>query len=222
MFDAFWQIVRKELLGAFRQQSDILNPIWFFVIVVTLFPLGIGTDPALLARIAPGIIWVAALLAALLSFERLFKDDYIDGSLEQMMLAPHPLAWLVSAKVFSHWLLTGLPILFVSPLLAIFLSLPMETYFALFLTLLIGTPILSLLGAIGVALTVGLRKGGVLLSLIMLPLSIPILIFSTMAIDAAAFGQSYIGMLALLAAMLVGAITLAPFAIAASLRVSVS
>ena len=222
MFDAFRQVVRKELLGAFRQQSDILNPVWFFVIVVTLFPLGIGTEPTLLARIAPGIIWVAALLAALLSFERLFKDDYIDGSLEQMMLAPYPLAWLVSAKVFAHWLLTGLPILFVSPLLAVFLSMQMDTFMALFLTLLIGTPILSLLGAIGVALTIGLRKGGVLLSLIMLPLSIPILIFSTMAIDAATYGQSYIGMLALLGAMLVGAVTLAPFAIAASLRVSVS
>ena len=222
MFDAFRQVVRKELLGAFRQQSDILNPVWFFVIVVTLFPLGIGTEPTLLARIAPGIIWVAALLAALLSFERLFKDDYIAGSLEQMMLAPYPLAWLVSAKVFAHWLLTGLPILFVSPLLAVFLSMQMDTFMALFLTLLIGTPILSLLGAIGVALTIGLRKGGVLLSLIMLPLSIPILIFSTMAIDAATYGQSYIGMLALLGAMLVGAVTLAPFAIAASLRVSVS
>lgn len=222
MFDAFWQIIRKDLLGAFRQQSDIFNPVWFFVIVVTLFPLSIGTDPILLARIAPGIIWVAALLAALLSFERLFKDDYIDGSLEQMMLAPHSLAWLVSAKVFAHWLLTGLPILLVSPLLAVLLSLQIETYIALFLTLLIGTPILSLLGAIGVALTVGLRKGGVLLSLIMLPLSIPILIFSTMAINAAAFGNSYVGLLALLGAMLVGAMTLAPFAIAASLRVSVS
>lgn len=222
MFDAFWQIVRKDLLGAFRQQSDILNPIWFFVIVVTLFPLGIGTDPVLLARIAPGIIWVAALLAALLSFERLFKDDYIDGSLEQMMLSPYPLTWLVIAKIFAHWLLTGLPILLVSPLLAIFLSLEINTFYALFLTLLIGTPILSLLGAIGVALTVGLRKGGVLLSLIMLPLSIPILIFSTMAIDAASFGQSYVGLLMLLSAMLVAAITLAPFAIAASLRVSVS
>ena len=222
MFDAFMQVVKKDLKGAFRQQSDILNPVWFFIIVVTLFPLGIGTDPALLKRIAPGIIWVAALLAALLSFERLFKDDFIDGSLEQLMLAPHPLAWLVSAKVFAHWLLTGLPILFVSPLLAIFLALDPTTYVALFLTLLIGTPILSLLGAVGVALTVGLRKGGILLSLIMLPLSIPILIFSTMAIDAASYGQSYLGLLALLGAMLIGAITLAPFAIAASLRVSVS
>ena len=222
MFNAFVQVVRKDLLGAFRQQSELLNPVWFFIIVVTLFPLGIGTDPTLLSRIAPGIIWVAALLAALLSFERLFKDDFIDGSLEQMMISPHSLTWLVSAKVFAHWLLTGLPILLVSPLLAVFLSLQMKTFCALFLTLLIGTPILSLLGAIGVALTIGLRKGGVLLSLIMLPLSIPILIFSTMAIDAAAFGQSYIGMIALLGAMLVAAMTLAPYAIAASLRVSVS
>lgn len=222
MFNAFSQVVTKELKGAFRRRSDILNPIWFFIIVVTLFPLGIGSDPALLRRIAPGIIWVAALLAALLSFERLFKDDFIDGSLEQLMISAYPLPWLVSAKVFAHWLLTGLPILLVSPILAIFLSLDIKTYFALFFTLLIGTPILSLLGAIGVALTVGLRKGGILLSLIMLPLSIPILIFSTMAIDAASYGQSYIGLLALLGAMLVASITLAPFAIAASLRVSIS
>ncbi|HEY5715459.1 MAG TPA: heme exporter protein CcmB [Psychromonas sp.] len=222
MFNAFFQVIAKELRGAFRHRSDILNPVWFFIIVVTLFPLGIGSDPALLQRIAPGIIWVAALLAALLSFERLFKDDYIDGSLEQLMLAPFPLAWLVSAKVLAHWLLTGLPVLLVSPLLAAFLALDLDTYFALFLTLLIGTPILSLLGAIGVALTVGLRKGGILLSLIMLPLCIPILIFSTMAVDAASYGQSYIGLLALLGAMLIAAITLAPFAIAASLRVSVS
>jgi len=222
MFEAFYQVVAKELKGAFRKQSDILNPVWFFVIVVTLFPLAIGTDPALLKRIAPGIIWVAALLAALLSFERLFKDDFIDGTLEQLMLAPYPLAWLVSAKVFAHWLLTGLPVLLISPLLAIFLALDLTTYWALFLTLLIGTPILSLLGAIGVALTVGLRKGGILLSLIMLPLSIPILIFSTMAIDAASYGNSYLGLLALLGAMLITSVTLAPFAIAASLRVSVS
>ena len=222
MSSVFVQVVSKELKGAFRRQSDILNPMWFFIIVVTLFPLAIGTDPTLLARIAPGIIWVAALLAALLSFERLFKDDFIDGSLEQLMLMPHPLAWLVTAKVLAHWLLTGLPILFISPLLGVFLAMELNTYFALFLTLLIGTPILSLLGAIGVSLTVGLRKGGILLSLIMLPLSIPILIFSTMAIDAASYGQSYLGLLALLGAMLIASIALAPFAIAASLRVSVS
>lgn len=222
MFDAFLEVTKKELRGAFRRPSDILNPIWFFILVVSLFPLGISSEPVLLKRIAPGIVWIATLLAALLSFERLFKDDFIDGSLEQLMIAPYPLAWLVCAKVFAHWLLTGLPILLISPLLAVFLSLEIDTYLALFLTLLLGTPILSLIGAIGVALTVALRKGSVLLSLIMLPLSIPILIFSTMAIDAAAYGQSYTGLLALLAAMLVAAITLAPFAIAASLRVSVS
>lgn len=222
MINVFKEVVNKELKGAFRHQSNILNPIWFFIIVVTLFPLAVGSDPTLLKRIAPGVIWVAALLAALLSFERLFKDDFIDGSLEQLMLTPYPLAWLAAAKVFAHWLLTGLPILLISPLLAIFLSLTMDTYLAVFLTLLIGTPILSLLGAIGVALTVGLRKGGILLSLIVLPLSIPILIFSTMAIDAAAYGQSYLGLLALLGAMLVASITLAPFAIAAALRVSIA
>lgn len=222
MFNIFAQVIRNELISAFRQLSSILNPLWFFVIVVTLFPLGIGTEPSLLARIAPGVIWVAALLAALLSFERLFKDDFMDGSLEQMMLSPFPLTWLVSAKVFAHWLLTGLPILLISPLLAVFLSLQFDAFIALFLTLLIGTPVLSLLGAIGVALTIGLRKGSVLLSLIMLPLSIPILIFSTLAVDAAAFGQPYIGMLALLGAMLVAAMTLAPFATAAALRVSLS
>jgi len=222
MFNAFLHVLRKDLVGAVRHPSQILNPIWFFIIVVTLFPLGVGTEPALLARIAPGIIWVAAMLAALLSFERLFKDDYIDGSLEQLMLAPYSLTWLVGAKLLAHWLLTGLPILVISPLLAVFLSLKVDTFIALFLTLLLGTPILSLLGAIGVALTIGLRKNSVLLSLIMLPLSIPILIFSTIAIDAAAFAQPYLGMLALLAAMLVAAITLAPFAVAASLRVSVS
>ncbi|AGH82029.1 heme exporter protein CcmB [Psychromonas sp. CNPT3] len=222
MFNAFYQVLQKEIISAFRHPSEILNPVWFFVIVVTLFPLAIGTDPNLLARIAPGIIWVAALLAALLSFERLFKDDFVDGTLEQLMLTPYPLAWLISAKILAHWLLTGAPLLLISPLLALFLGLDIKTYWALFLTLLIGTPILSLLGSIGVALTVGLRKGGILLSLIMLPLSIPILIFATMAIDAAVVGQPYIGLLALLGAMLVTSITLAPFAIAASLRVSLS
>ncbi len=222
MFNAFMLVVRRELVAAYRRRSDILNPLWFFIIVITLFPLGIGPEPNLLARIAPGIIWVAALLSSLLSLERLFKDDFIDGSLEQLMLAPYPLGLLVTAKVLAHWLLTGLPIILISPLLAVLLSLDMNTYLATLATLAIGTPVLSFLGGIGVALTVGLRKGGVLLSLIMLPLSIPVLIFSTMAIDAAGFGQPYIGFVAILGAMLVGALTLAPFAIAASLRVSVS
>ncbi len=193
----------------------------FFIIVITLFPLGVGPEPNLLARIAPGIVWVAALLAALLSLERLFRDDFVDGSLEQMLMMPTPLPVLAFAKMVAHWVLTGVPLLLISPLLAILLSLDWQTWQAVVLTLLIGTPTLSFLGAIGVALTVGLRKGGVLLSLLILPLYIPVLIFATSAIDAASLGMAFNGQLALMGAMLVGSATLAPFAVAASLRISV-
>lgn len=193
-----------------------------FIIVITLFPLAVGPEPKLLARIAPGIVWVAALLAALLSMERLFRDDFADGSLEQMMLMPTPLPVLAFAKVIAHWLLTGLPLIIISPLLAILLSFDWSTWLAVVLTLLLGTPTLSFVGAIGVALTVGLRKGGVLLSLLILPLYIPVLIFATSAIDAASLGMAYNGQLALMGAMLVGSATMAPFAIAASLRISVN
>ena len=179
MLNTLMQIIRRELLIAYRRQADIFNPLWFFIIVITLFPLGIGPEPNLLARIAPGIIWVAALLAALLSMERLFRDDYLDGSLEQMLLMPTPLSVAAFAKMIAHWLLTGLPLILISPLLAILLSLNLHTWIAVLLTLLIGTPTLSFLGAIGMALTVGLRKGGVLLSLLILPLYIPVLIFAT-------------------------------------------
>ncbi|MGL4766267.1 MAG: heme exporter protein CcmB [Aeromonas sp.] len=222
MLRAVLHLIRRELLIALRQRSDILNPLWFFLIVITLFPLGIGPEPKLLARIAPGIIWVAALLAAMLSLERLFRDDFSDGSLEQMMLMPHPLGLLALAKVVAHWLLTGLPLLLSSPLIAILLSLDMQSYLAVVATLALGTPVLSLLGAIGVALTVGLRKGGVLLSLLILPLYIPVLIFATSAIDAAGMGLPYGGQLAILAAMLVGALTLTPLAVSAALRVSLN
>ncbi|MFQ2189401.1 heme exporter protein CcmB [Aeromonas jandaei] len=222
MLRAVLHLIRRELLIALRQRSDILNPLWFFLIVITLFPLGIGPEPKLLARIAPGIIWVAALLAAMLSLERLFRDDFSDGSLEQMMLMPHPLGLLALAKVVAHWLLTGLPLLLISPLIAILLSLDMQSYLAVVATLALGTPVLSLIGAIGVALTVGLRKGGVLLSLLILPLYIPVLIFATSAIDAAGMGLPYGGQLAILAAMLVGALTLTPLAVSAALRVSLN
>lgn len=222
MLNAISQVIRRELLIAFRRQADVFNPLWFFIIVITLFPLGIGPEPNLLARIAPGIVWVAALLAALLSLERLFRDDYADGSLEQMMLMPTPLSVLALAKMLAHWLLTGVPLLIISPLLAILLSLDWATWKAVVLTLLIGTPTLSFLGAIGVALTVGLRKGGVLLSLLILPLYIPVLIFATSAIDAASLGMPYDGQLALMGAMLVASATLSPFAVAASLRISVN
>lgn len=222
MLNTLIQIIRRELLIAYRRQADIFNPLWFFIIVITLFPLGVGPEPNLLARIAPGIIWVAALLAALLSMERLFRDDYLDGSLEQMLLMPSPLSVAAFAKMIAHWLLTGLPLILISPLLAILLSLNWHTWIAVLLTLLIGTPTLSFLGAIGMALTVGLRKGGVLLSLLILPLYIPVLIFATSAIEAASLGMAYDGQLAIMGAMLVGSLTLAPFAVAASLRISVN
>ncbi|WP_375057652.1 heme exporter protein CcmB [Zobellella sp. DQSA1] len=218
----FTGVVRRELVSALRRRADILNPLWFFIIVITLFPLGIGPEPALLARIAPGIVWVAALLSSLLALERLFRDDFIDGTLEQLMLMPCPLGVLALAKVLAHWLLTGLPLLLLSPLVAVLLSLDLAGFLGVFWTLLLGTPILSLLGAIGVALTVGIGKGGVLLSLLTLPLYIPVLIFATSAIEAATMGVAYNGQLAILGAMLAGSITLAPFAIAAALRVSVN
>ena len=217
----FWHIIKRELQIAMRKQAEILNPLWFFLIVITLFPLVIGPDPELLSRIAPGVAWVAALLSALLSFERLFRDDYIDGSLEQLMLTSQPLVLTALAKVLAHWLLTGLPLILLSPIAALLLSLEIPIWWALVLTLLLGTPVLSCLGAIGVALTVGLRKGGVLLSLLVVPLFIPVLIFSASVLDAAGLSLPYNGQLAILGAILAGVMTLSPFAIAAALRISV-
>ncbi len=216
----FTQIIKRELKIAFRKQAEILNPLWFFLIILTLFPLVIGPDPKLLAKIAPGIAWVAALLSALLSFERLFRDDFVDGSLEQLLLTSQPLAMTALAKVIAHWLLTGLPLILLSPIAGLLLSLELHIWWALVLTLLLGTPTLSCLGAIGVALTVGLRKGGVLLSLLVLPLFIPVLIFSASVLDAATLNLSYNGQLAILGAIFVSVATLAPFAISMALRVS--
>ncbi|MDP8163308.1 heme exporter protein CcmB [Pasteurella skyensis] len=216
----FSQVIKRELQIAMRKQAEILNPLWFFLIVLTLFPLAVGSDLILLSKIAAGIVWVAALLSALLSFERLFRDDFIDGSLEQIMLLSQSLPFIVLAKVIAHWLLTGLPLILLSPIAALLLSLEMNVWWALVLTLLLGTPILSCIGAIGVALTVGLRKGGVLLSLLVLPLFIPVLIFSASVLDAASLQLPYNGQLAILGALLVIAITLSPFAIATALRIS--
>ena len=216
----FLEIIKRELRIAMRKQAEILNPLWFFLIVITLFPLVVGPDPNLLGKIAGGVAWVAALLSALLSFERLFRDDFVDGSLEQLMLMAQPLAITALAKVIAHWLLTGVPLILLSPIAALLLSLEMSIWWALALTLLLGTPILSCLGAIGVALTVGLRKGGVLLSLIILPLFIPVLIFSASVLDAATLNLPYHGQLAILGAILAAALTFSPFAIAAALRIS--
>jgi heme exporter protein B len=190
--------------------------------IVTLFPLGISPEPSLLSRIAPGVIWIAALLAALFSLESLFRSDFDDGALEQMLLSPHPLSVLVLAKVLAHWLVSGLPMLMLAPLLGMFMAMSGKAITALEMTLAIGTPLLSLIGAIGVALTVGLRRGGVLLTLLIMPQYIPVLIFATNAVTAAAAGMPIDGQLYFLASLLALALTLSPFAIAAALRISVS
>ncbi|BEU02727.1 heme exporter protein B [Agarivorans sp. OAG1] len=219
---AFTTVVKRELLAAFRQKSDVLNPLWFILIVITLFPIAVGPEPLLLAKIAPGILWVAALLSSLLSLERLFRDDFADGSLEQMLMSGSSLALIALAKIVAHWLITGVPILLLSPLLAVLLSLEWQSFQATFYTLVLGTPVLSLIGSVGVALTVGLRKGGVLLSLLVLPLYIPVLIFATSAIEAASLSLPYAGHLAIMGAISLLALTLAPFATAAALRVSIN
>lgn len=210
-----------ELRLAWRRGADILNPLWFFLIVITLFPFSVGPESALLAQIAPGVIWVAALLAALLVMDRLFRDDLLDGSLEQQLLLPTPLSGVVMAKVLAHWMMTGLPLLLVSPLAALLLGMNAHSAGVLFLTLLLGTPTLSFIGSVGAALTVGLKRGGVLLSLLVLPLSVPMLIFASAACEAAAAGLPVNGYLAVLGAFLAGSATLCPFATAAALRLSV-
>ena len=214
-------LLARELRLAWRSGAEILNPLWFFLIVITLFPFGVGAAPQLLAQIAPGVVWVAALLAALLVMDRLFRDDWQDGSLEQLMLLPTPLVAVVLVKVVAHWMMSGLPLLIVSPLAALLLGMSLHDAGVLALTLLLGTPTLSFLGAVGVGLTVGLKRGGVLLSLLVLPLAVPLLIFATAACQAAAAGLPVSGYLAMLAAFLTASATLCPFATAAALRLTV-
>ncbi|MBZ7663726.1 heme exporter protein CcmB [Klebsiella grimontii] len=215
-----WRIFCLELRVAFRHCAEIANPLWFFLMVIILFPLAIGPDPQLLARLTPGIIWVAALLSSLLALERLFRDDFQDGSLEQLMLLPLPLPAVVLAKVMAHWTVTGLPLLILSPLAALLLGMDVYGWKIMALTLLLGTPTLGFLGAPGVGLTVGLKRGGVLLSVLVLPLTIPLLIFAAAAMDAAAMHLPVEGYMAILGALLAGSATLSPFATAAALRVS--
>jgi heme exporter protein B len=222
MFAAFGALLRRDLLLAFRHRGELANPLIFFLMVVTLFPLGVSPEIGLLRKIAPGVIWIAALLSALFSLENLFRSDFDDGALEQLLLSPQPLALMVLAKVLAHWLVSGLPMLLFAPVLALLLAMPAAAIWILMATLAIGTPLLSLIGAVGVALTVGLRRGGLLLSLLILPLYIPVLIFATSAVGAAAAGVPVAGQLYLLGALLVLAMMLAPFAIAAALRISLS
>ena len=219
---SFILLLKRDLILAVRHRAEMINPLLFFILVTSLFPLGIGANPNLLQAVGPGIIWVAALLAALLSLDGIFRSDFEDGTLEQFLLSSHPVSVLVLAKVLAHWLITGLPLLLVAPLLGVLLGLPVEGIRVLLLTLLLGTPVLSLLGAVGVALTVGLRKGGMILSLLVLPLYVPLLIFAASAVDTAAAGLAVTAHISLISALLVLALSLSPLATAAALRISLS
>ncbi|HEY8219289.1 MAG TPA: heme exporter protein CcmB [Methylobacter sp.] len=219
---AFFAVIRRDLVLALRRRSEIANPLLFFILVITLFPLGIGAQPHLLQAIAPGIIWVSALLAAMLSLDSLFRSDFDDGSLEQILLSPHPTTVLVLAKIVAHWLVTGLPLLVVAPLLAVFLGLPNHALGILLLTLLLGTPVLSLIGAIGVALTVGLRRGGMILSLLVLPLYVPVLIFAGNAVQMASGGLPVDAQINILISILLMALVLTPLPVAAALKMSIN
>ncbi len=219
---AFALMLKRDLTLAVRHRAEMINPLLFFILVTSLFPLGVGANPNLLQAIGPGVIWVAALLAALLSLDNIFRSDFEDGTLEQFLLSSHPVSILVLAKVIAHWLVTGLPLLLVSPLLGVLLGLTGDGIRILMLTLLLGTPVLSLLGAVGVALTVGLRKGGMILSLLVLPLYVPLLIFAASAVDTAAAGLPVSAHLLFISALLVLALSLSPPATAAALRISLS
>jgi heme exporter protein B len=214
-----WALAR-DLKIAFRSRAELGVQLLFYVIVVTLFPLATTPERNLLMTMGPGVLWVAALLASLLSLPRLFAGDYADGTLEQIALSPHPLAALVSGKILAHWLTTGLPVVVLAPLLGIQYSMPGDALLILTIALLLGTPILSLLGAIGAALTLGLRAGGSLLALLVLPLYIPILIFGAGSVDMWRSGLAISGNLSLLGAGLLLAIVGAPFAAAAAVRIA--
>jgi len=212
------QLILRDLRLSLRQGVDAVMAVAFFVIAVALFPLGVGPEPNILARIAAGVIWVAALLAAMLSLDRLFQQDYEDGSLELLVLAPAPLELVVLAKVAAHWLTTGLPLLLAAPVLAVLMNMDASGFAVLLLAMLLGTPSLSLIGAIGGALVLGARRGGVLIALLVLPLYIPVLIFAVSAVDAVLTGQTPRPHLLLLGAILAAALPLAPWSAAAALR----
>lgn len=216
-----WSILRRDLRLALRQGADTLVVVLFFVLTVTLFPFGVGPEPEVLARIASGVIWVTALLASLLSLERLFQNDYEDGGLDLLALSPASLEFVVLAKCAAHWLTTGVPLILAAPLLAVLLGLPADGFGGLVLAMALGTPTLTLVGAIGAALVLGARRGGVLVSLLVLPLYVPVLIFGVAAVDGAVAGLAVRPHLMILSGLLLGALVLAPWASAAALRQAV-
>jgi len=218
--NAILAVARRDLLMVMRRKSEVLTALFFFVIVTSLFPLGIGPEPTLLRKIAPGVLWVAALLATMLGLQRMFAADHADGTLEQMAISPTPLVMLVVGKIGAHWLVSGLPLVLIAPILGIQFDLDASALGILVVALLLGTPLLSLIGSIGAALTLGVRGGGVLLSLLVLPLFIPALIFGAGAVEAHISGLGAGGHLSLLAAMLALAVFFAPWATTAALRIA--
>ncbi len=216
----FRWVVLRDLTLAWRRRADVLSTLFFFIIVVSLFPLGIGPEMNLLRLIAPGVVWVAALLASMLSLGRLFANDYEDGTLEQLSLTPQPLYLVVLGKVLALWIVSGVPLVLISPILGLQFGLAADSLLILVGSLLLGTPVLALVGSIGAALTLGLRAGGVLISLLVLPLYIPVLIFGAGAVDASIAGSSVQGSLSLLGALLVLSLVFAPWAASAALRIA--
>lgn len=214
-------VIRRDLVLAMRRRADVLTTLIFFVIVVSLFPLGVGPEMDMLRKMAPGVVWVAALLASMLSLGRMFLADYLDGTLEQMMLVPQSLPVLVLAKILAHWMVSGLPLVIMAPVLGLQFDMPAQALWVLIAALLLGTPILSMIGAVGAALTLGLRGGGALVSLLVLPLCIPVLIFGTGAVEAVVSGTSVGSHLSLLGALLVMALVFTPWVTALALRISV-
>lgn len=220
VFNLLVLVIRRDLLLAMRRRADVLTILVFFILVVSLFPLGVGPEMDMLRKMAPGVLWVAALLASMLSLGRLFSADYLDGTLEQMMLTPQSLSVLVLGKMIAHWLVSGLPLVLMAPVLGLQFDMSVPALLVLMFGLLLGTPILSMLGAIGAALTLGLRGGGVLLSLLVLPLCIPVLIFGTGAVEAVASGLSVVSNLSLIAALFMLCLVFTPWVTAQALRIS--
>lgn len=213
-------VVRRDLLLAMRRRADVFTTLFFFVLVVSLFPLGVGPEPDMLRKMAAGVVWVSALLASMLSLGRMFSADYVDGTLEQMLLVPQSLSMLVLGKIVAHWMLSGLPLVLMAPVLGLQFDMSAQALWVLILVLLLGTPILSMVGAIGAALTLGLRGGGVLVSLLVLPLCIPVLIFGTGAVEAVNTGMTIVPHVALLGAFSLVALVFTPWVTAQALRIS--
>ena len=216
----FGLVVRRDLLLAMRRRADVLTTLIFFVMVVSLFPLGVGPEMDMLRKMASGVVWVAALLASMLSLPRMFSADHADGTLEQMMLAPQSLSVLVLGKIVAHWMLSGLPLALIAPVLGLQFDMSPQALWILVLALLLGTPVLSMIGAVGAALTLGLRGGGVLVSLLVLPLCIPVLIFGAGAVEAVTSGMSVVSNLSFLGAFMLFALVFTPFVAAQALRIS--